>query len=220
MRNLTLIAGFAGLLVMWQPAFSESGHNHKKSETEETHDDHGHEHNHDKKKKKKKHDDHKGHDHGEDHKNDKTEDTHDHGAHESHGNHKKHADSHGHDDEPEKFGEGKAITAVMNEGESFSLSSKAVETLGIQFGSVTQQSKNLIIPSSALVEYQENTGVYVKTEQWLKLVPVKILEEQSGHYVVTSNALNPGDEIVISQTGFVRVAHLEAAGQGGQGHAH
>ena len=140
MRKLPIIAGFFGLLLVWQPAYSESDHNHKGSE-EETHHDHDHDHDQDSTKKKKKHDGHKGHNNKEEHKDNKSKDGHDHGAKDSHENHKEHADSHGHD-EVEKFGDGKAITAVMNEGESFALSSKSIETLGIQFGNVKQQFKD------------------------------------------------------------------------------
>lgn len=239
MKLRTFPTAIAFFLFVALPAFSGSGHNHgKKDEFGESHEKHTHEnaatenndhahedhkrHEHEKKKKKKKkgdyshnHADEEGHNHGHEHKGEKSK------GHDHDDEHEKDGDSHGHHDEVEKFGEGKAITAVVNEGESFSLSPKAEQTLGITYGTVKSVGVGLFqVPIQSLVEYQEKIGIYVKRNKWLTLVSVSIKRKDSDHYFVSSQSLTDNETIVIQKTGLVRVAHLEASGQGGQGHAH
>ena len=138
--------------------------------------------------------------------------------------------SHGHEGDHEesspKFGPGKAILAVRNEGKSFQLSEESIKFLSIEFSnpqfvSETKGAKPLLqIPRSALVSFQEKMGIYVQDEKWIRLVPVKVMKKIDGHVLIQTERLDSDALIATKGVPFIRTAHLEASGQGGEGHAH
>lgn len=118
--------------------------------------------------------------------------------HSEHEEHDEHGDD-GHGETSGGVGPNNAVTAA-DEHDGIKLSPKAIEVIGLKTAAYDGQ-----VPASALVFYQNNSGVYRLKEDWFKLVPV-------------SN-LGVGDQIVIQGTGLLRVADLDAfSGEVGHGH--
>ncbi len=170
-------------------------------------------------------DDHDDHKEGEEHQES--------GGHKEHGEEKHgHAekDEHGHEGDHEesspKFGPGKAILVVRNDGKTFQLSDESIKFLKIEFSKpqFVTEAKGAVpllqIPRSALVSFQEKMGIYVQDEKWIQLVPIKIIKKINGHVLVQAEQLHSDALIATKGVPFIRTAHLEASGQGGEGHAH
>ena len=209
----------------------------KKNNDEDSHDDHKHDgdieegdhddHKHDGDKEKGDHDEHK-----HDEKNEK-----DHGEHDHKNDnpkvdgHEEESDAHGHHDEGEgdhgehessKFGPGKAILEVKNEGKNFKLSSDSEKVIGIKFKSPISANKKhqFRVPSGSIVEYQENIGIFRKRGDWYELIEADVVETIKNESLIYSKKLDINDKVIFAGVGLLRVAHLEASGQGGKGHAH
>ncbi|MBN8555445.1 MAG: hypothetical protein J0L93_08375 [Deltaproteobacteria bacterium] len=154
--------------------------------------------------------------HGEEHAGEK----HDEGEKDEHGH------GEGHEESSPKFGPGKAILAVRDEGKTFQLSEESIKFLKIEFSAPqfvieTKGAKPLLqIPRSALVSFQENMGIYIQDGKWIQLIPVKVLKKINGHVFVHAEGLDSDALIATKGVPFIRTAHLEASGQGGEGHAH
>lgn len=135
--------------------------------------------------------------------------------------HEHHEDEHG-EHEGSKFGPGKAILEVKHEGERFKLSPDAEKVMGIKIQTLvnTDKTKTFSVPKGSIVYYQEKTGVYREHDSWYELIDIMVTEINSNEMLISSEKLNAHDQIVVSGLGLLRVAHLEASGQGGQGHAH
>lgn len=211
----------------------EEHHDDEHHDEEYSHDHSGHEHK-KKSKKKKGKKKHKGHRHKQEHQDDDDHD-HQHGdednhsdhsdgekEHEGHAGHGDHDDSgHGEHGE-ESFGEGKAITEVKNEGESFKLALEAQPLLGLGFGVIEKSAGRgvFMVPTKSLIFFNDEKGIFVKVGEWFKLIDVELVKKGSNWSQVKSNDLSVGQKIVVEGTGLLRVAHLQASGQGGKGHAH
>ena len=222
MKIITTFAILLGLSV-YNISFAEDGHDHKghdhkekkakHSKDEHKHDDEdGHNH-----KKKKKHDDHKGHDHKDEHKHGKDE------KHDDHSSHK--GDEHGHsghdDHGSPKFGKGKAIVEVKNDGKHFKLALGAIKTLKLQTIKLDSPTKGTFeIPASAVVDFQDELGVYRRNGDWFEMVEIKVVHRGKYSAKIKSAKLKKSNQIVSQGVPLLRVAHLEASGQGGQGHVH
>lgn len=162
--------------------------------------------------------DHKGDDHKEDHHKHKKKDDHkdhDHGAKDKHS-------SSGHDDHgEEKFGKGKAILEVKKEGKLFKLAAGAIKTLKIESIKLDSDTNNTYeVPASSVVDFQDEIGVYKRKGNWFELVDIKIINMGKYSSRIQSKNLSKGDEIISKGVALLRVAHLEASGQGGKGHVH
>ncbi len=204
----------------------DDGHDHDDETNHDDEDDHDHssledEHNHgDSKEESHAHNEegegghaHDGDEHEDAHAhNEETEeDGHGHGGH---GGHDEHGGS--------KFGPDKAIVEVKNEGDFFKLSKEAEKTLNVQTAPLEnfKEGSNFFIPSKSVVYYQDKIGVFVMNDGWIQLIPVKVDTKDNDKTSITGRRLDPSMNLIISGVPLVRVAHLEASGQGGQGHAH
>ncbi len=207
---------FFSLLSLPASLWAEEGHDHANEKKDaqnhaEDKDDH----------------DHEGEKHDEETKDDHAHDDH---KKESHGKGEKdeHGHAHGHEESSPKFGPGKAILAVRDEGAQFQLSEESTKFLGLQFqapkiqtwGKGKEALSALSIPVSALVFFQAEKGVYVRSGGWIELIHIKILKKADGLAFIQARELNEKSEIAVKGTAFLRAAHLEASGQGGEGHAH
>lgn len=160
-------------------------------------------------------DDHK-HDHVKENNHENTKDKEEHGEHED-----EHSDEHDEID-GEKFGPDKAILEVKNQGQLFKLSITAEQVMEIKSLAVVATEKDgyFKVPQSSIVEYQDKVGVYRQQKQWYELLNVTITQANNNEVLIFSEALKTSDQVVVSGLGLLRVAHLEASGQGGKGHAH
>ena len=183
--------------------FGGSDHNHKNEKSE-----------------KHKHDQKVGHD---DEKNQKysTQNHDSHAEKDSHGEHEHggHDDEHGH--EASKFGKDKAIEEVKNGGRQFKLGKSAIKTLKLKTIKLDSPVAGAFeVPSSSIVDFQKEIAVYRKTGSWFELVEVSVIRRAKYSTQIKSKKLSKGDEIVNTGVSLLHVAHLEASGQGGQGHVH
>ena len=168
------------------------------------------------------HDEHEDHDEQGDHEKHDEHDEHE--EHEEHNEHEEQGDHGEHEDHEEEspFGAGKAILEVKDNGRLFKLSHIAIETLSIESTVVSNVStgKSIELPTSSLVYYQEKIGVFKKRESWFELVEVKVITKGKFTSIVKIYDVKKTWEIVSKGAALLRIAHLQASGQGGSGHAH
>ena len=204
-------------------SIAEDGHDHDhKSESHESGHDKDHDHENEKNGKNEKHDEHE-HEEEEDEEHGHHGDKGNHDSDEEHSDHDDHGseDSHAHGHGEESFGEGKAITAVFNEGEKFKLSMESEKLLGIRTSPLElADGSKFKISNESLVRYQNHLGVFVKKDGWFVLIKLEKAQPKENYFVIESTELNKGEQIVNSGVPLLRVAHLQASGQGGKGHAH
>lgn len=132
----------------------------------------------------------------------------------------------GHEEKSPDFGKGKAIVAVRDEGKSFQLSEDAIKFLKIEFSNpqfvkLPGNSKTTIqIPKSALISFQDKTGIYVSEENWIELIEVKVKKRGADQIIIEADSFDPHFVVATKGISFIRTAHLQASGMGGEGHAH
>lgn len=152
-----------------------------------------------------------------------------HDGHDKHGEHEQHEaheqdeahEQHDEHDENEDFGLRKAITEVREKGNRFKLSPEATQTLKLQASRVTSEKRNVFkVPSSSLVAFQDELGVYLSDSGWFEMSHVTLLRKGKEFAWVSSGELSQGQKIVNKGAALLRIAHLQATGNGGQGHAH
>lgn len=133
------------------------------------------------------------------------------------------SDGHGDHDDHEKK-QSKTILEIQNEGRKFKLSKSAISTLKLKYLPCKFINKNKVsIPRASLVNFRKEFGVFVHSLDWFELVEVSIESDKKSEYIVSSptfSNLKNSCEIVVSGVPLLRVAQLEASGEGGQGHAH
>lgn len=157
---------------------------------------------------------------GEDHKNGVGKES---GKHEDHDN-----DSHDEDDElhdhDEEIVQSKTILEIKKNGKKFKLSKKTIETLKIKYAPCkTVGDLELKVSKASLVTFERKMGVFIHASDWFELIEVDLISQKDSQYTVkTKNfPINAtACEIVISGVPLLRVAQLEASGEGGQGHGH
>lgn len=106
------------------------------------------------------------------------------------------------------------------EEKEFEIKSEAAEFLKIKTQKIQKENGRFKVPKESLVYFQSDIGVYVKGNGHFKMIEVTSYQLQGQFAFIQSKELNDGDDVVVSGVSFVRIAHLEATGQGGQGHAH
>ncbi len=153
------------------------------------------------------HSDHEGHEE-EGHSDHKGEghDEHEGGGHDDHG--------------ASAFGKDKAITRVEHDGERFELNEKAEKLLKIITTEIKAQGKKFVIPKSALVTFRDEYGVYVKRGKAYQLLETKKIVKSEKQVSIELDDAGPSEFVVTQGVGLLRVAHLQASGQGGEGHVH
>ena len=108
----------------------------------------------------------------------------------------------------DRVGPGKAVIAA-NEKEGFKLSEKAQQSLNLSFSKVT--SLKVTVPLDALISFQDFLAVYRLRNGWFRLVEVEP-HIQGQQATFTSKDLNPGDQMVITNGGLLRVVELDIFG--------
>lgn len=143
--------------------------------------------------------------------------------HHNHKEEKHESETHEHEEhEGEKFGPDKAILEVKKDGQQFKLSTAAEKTMGIksQPPATTEQPYYYKVARSSLVEYQDKIGIYKEGHHWYELLEVTVVQTMDSEVVIYCKELKLSDKVAFLGVGLLRVAHLEASGQGGEGHAH
>lgn len=154
------------------------------------------------------HEEEKQHDHdatapSEDHDHSKT-DEHDHES------------EHGHE-ESSVVGADKGILAY-DETQGMKLSAEAEKNFALQKQKVSK--KPFSIPSTGLVQTLEDKSVFVFRSGFYKRVDVRIVEKQPASFLVDSSEVRIGDEVIIHNSGFLRISEIAATGGAPEGHSH
>jgi hypothetical protein len=131
-------------------------------------------------------------------------------------------DVHAHETEIVKFGDEKAITSIRGDGKYFKLNKKSVETLGLITSKINKSNNGVYkVPKESLVSFRDKMGVYLRdSEGWYRLEEIKLLSATPTLIYIVCKNITAMDEIVHKGVSILRVAHLQASGQGGEGHAH
>lgn len=193
-------------ILMSSPGLGESSHSHDHEDPKKEHEEKDHKKTYQEKSESEVHKDHKEHAGHQDH----TEDSHgDHGA-----------DEHEHGSHDEKLGEGKAIIEIKRDGDRFRLSTEAIALIGIQSETIEADATGIYrFDRSALVFYGNNVGLYTNQDDWFEIVELSDVSIK-GQSVELGAKTKLNGKVVTKGVALLRVAHLEATGQGGQGHVH
>ncbi len=125
-----------------------------------------------------------------------------------------------HKDEPAKHEENKMKEDHQEEKE-FKLSAKAIKLMQIETVPIKAQRPNeFSIPNSALVRYGEKYGVYKFDGENFELINLTNIKKKKSVFTSKTEFLKTGDLIAVKGVPLLRVAHLQASGQGGEGHGH
>lgn len=154
------------------------------------------------------------HEHGKDEHEESEHKEADHHEHEKeeHGDHAE-AGEHG------EHGEGAASVGpdkgILEKGPlGFRLSPEALKTIGPK----TAPYSAAAIPCEAVVSVKDGKFVFRSRDGWFKKVPIAVLSKTNGSCSVRTEELKSGDQIVTSQSGFLRIA--EVLLEEGASHSH
>lgn len=140
-------------------------------------------------------------------------DSHKEHAHEEHDEHKEN-DYH---QSSKLIGEGKAIL-VVDEVKGIKLSKEAIKTLKLKLqnidGEIFEISKETLVTSRNL------KGIYRFREGFFKFLPLKLIKEVNGRYLVNVKDLDFGDQIVTNGVGLLRVSDIYSKDNSEYGHSH
>jgi hypothetical protein len=156
-----------------------------------------------------------GHKHDESH-HDEQEAPHKGESHEE-----EHESEAGHDEElSSNIGPGFAVTEADHD-QGFKLSEKALKTLGLEWKPV-QNASAVTVPSSSLVFFKDETGVYRVRDGWIKLIEgeVEITGKSARFMPQDKTAFKSGDQIVTAGVPLLRVTELDTFSGSEAGHAH
>lgn len=133
--------------------------------------------------------------------------------------------SHNDEDHESRFGTGKAIEAVKDNGRSFQLSDKAIKILSLSYMTISQGRKEneYLIPNFSVANHQEKHTVYIRnTEEkgWFTTVNVELIKNEGDSFLVRSSYLKQGQQIVSNGVEFLRIVQLDVLGKKEKGHAH
>lgn len=128
---------------------------------------------------------------------------------------------HEHDTESESSANTGPEKGILEASEvkGFRLSAEAVKNFGI----ATQKLKGdgpWTLPKSAVVRSGEEVNFFRLRSGFFKRIDFTTIKKTSAEVTADSDSLRGGDEIVVTGTGFLRIAELSAFGDAVQGHSH
>jgi hypothetical protein len=119
--------------------------------------------------------------------------------------------------EPSNFGPNKGVTEA-DEKYGIKLSPKAVASLGIE--TEVLNSKNIhMIPSSGLVYFQSEVGVYRERDGWFKLIEGHVIKRSGSNVTFEAAGLMPNDKVAIKGAALLRLTDLNVWSGSGDGDA-
>lgn len=158
---------------------------------------------------------HKEHNHSASHEKHSDHEEHDEHGEESHEKHDGH-DDHGHGG-GKAIGKGKAIEDV-DEKKGFKLSKESIKTLKLKLQTVDRDefeiSKETLVTSKVL------KGIYRFRAGYFKFLPLKLIKEVNGKYLVKVKGVDFGDQIVTNGVGLLRVTDVYSTDKSEYGHSH
>lgn len=142
-------------------------------------------------------------------------------ASENEAEHKSHK-SETHEEKSHNHDESEVKSNQKEENENhFELSKKAIKLMEIETIKINKSKKNVFsIPKSALLKFGEHFGVYKYDGEHFELIEIANITTKKSSITFRSKLLNGEDQIVVKGVPLLRVSHLQASGQGGEGHGH
>lgn len=147
-------------------------------------------------------------------------------SHEKHSDHNEHKEENheehdGHDDNGhgggKAIGKGKAIEDV-DEKRGFKLSKESIKTLKLKLQTV--DSDEFEISKETLVTSKSLKGIYRFKGGYFKFLPLKLIKEVNGKYLVKVKGVDFGDQIVTNGVGLLRVTDVYSTDKSEYGHSH
>jgi|GEM_PF-2916816 len=103
----------------------------------------------------------------------------------------------------------------------FELSKKAIKLMKIEVAKLKSLKKEKFsAPRSALLRFGEKYGIYKYDGEHFELIEISNVLIKKSSIIFKAKKINAHDQVVIQGVPLLRVSHLQASGQGGQGHAH
>lgn len=121
-------------------------------------------------------------------------------------------------EESDRFGPGKGVLAA-NERDGLRLGAEAAKNFAIVAKELAGPGP-WRVPRAAVLSALEETNLYRLRDSFYKRIDFTELSREGSEILVKSEALRPGDAIVVSGVGFLRLAELNALGAEPAGHAH
>lgn len=111
------------------------------------------------------------------------------------------------------IGKDKAVTEA-DEDNGFKLSEKASKNLDLKFITLPSPVKPEVfnVPLKAIVQLQDEVGVYVRKSGWIKRVEGKLLQKSKDQVLFQSKDLAAGVEVAVSGVPLLRVTEMEVFG--------
>ncbi len=145
------------------------------------------------------------------------------GEHEKHkeiDEHEKHEEAGGHEKHEEsgkKVGAGYGVEDY-SEKLGFKLSKKTYQHFKIKTSTISDASR-LIIPKSSIVQFKDEIGIFVVTNNFFRRVTGTI--NKIGEQIIfKSNHLKNTEQFVTEGADFLRIVEISLEGEGIQGHSH
>lgn len=163
-------------------------------------------------------DDHEKHEEAGDHE--KHEEAGGHEQHEEAGGHEKHEEAGAHEKDEEsgkKVGVGYGVEEY-SEKLGFKLAKKTFQHFKIKTSPISEASK-IIVPKSSIVQFKDEIGIFVVTNNFFKRVTGTI--NKTGEQIIfKSNQIKSTDQFVTEGADFLRIVEISLEGEGIQGHSH
>tara|TARA_Y100000768_G_scaffold316879_1_gene252039 strand:- start:7330 stop:7761 length:432 start_codon:yes stop_codon:yes gene_type:complete len=95
-----------------------------------------------------------------------------------------------------------------SELDGFKLTEKAQQNLGVNFMNLKGNGP-WIVPKSAILKIKHSTAVFRKWDGWITIILVKVIEENSDSFKISSVDLQDNDLVAISGVQFLRMTEAD-----------
>ena len=126
-------------------------------------------------------------------------------------------DDHDHQGGGKVIGVGKAIESV-DEKNGFKLSKEAIKSLKLKLQTV--DGDEFQISKETLVTSKNLKGLYRFRAGFFKFLPLKLIKEVNGNYIVKVIGVEFGDQIVTNGVGLLKVTDVYSTDKSAYGHSH
>lgn len=123
-------------------------------------------------------------------------------------------EGHEHEEASAQVGPGRGVRETGPLG--FRLSPEALKTIGF---ATAPYSPGGDVPCGAIVEVKSEKSIFRSREGWLKRESVTVTRKGAA-CAIRSGALKPGDVVVTTQTGFLRIAEVFLHEGAAHSHSH
>jgi len=132
--------------------------------------------------------------------------------------HDEHENGHEHAHGSSKaIGDNKAIT-VVDDTNGFKISAEAFKSLKIKLEKMS--GTRLLITKETLVTSKNAKGIYRFRDNFFKFIPVEIIKEDHGKYLVETSHFKDSDEVVVEGVNLLRVTDIYSTDTAEYGHGH